>query len=160
MWREKYYWRNKDNVIKESKKYNNRTDFRRKSHGAYESAKKMGLLDEMVWLSCHNRKPRGYWKVKENVMNEAKKYKTKAEFAKNNQSAFISAYKCGYIDEMYWLVTQKQHKKKYWNYSTIEKEALKYKTKSEFKKKSPSAYNHALKLGIIDDFFLNNYIEY
>lgn len=147
-------------VIEESKKYTNRTDFRKKSHGAYESARKMGLLDGMTWLSQNNRKPRGYWKIKDNVMEEGKKYATKAEFAKKNQSAFVSAHKYGYIDEMDWLVIQKQHKKNYWNYNNIETEALKYKTKSEFKKKSPSAYNHALKLGIIDDFFLNNYVEY
>jgi hypothetical protein len=58
------------------------------------------------------------------------------------------------------MVKQKQHKNGFWVYKTIEAEALKYQTKTEFKKKSPSAYMHALKLGIIDDFFINNYIEY
>ena len=106
------------------------------------------------------KKPKNYWKDKDNMMEEAKKYSTKEEFQKNNLSAFLAAYKYGYIDEMSWMVKQKQHKKNYWNYENIEKEALKYNTKTEFFKKNQTAYRAALKLGIIDDFFLNDYVEY
>lgn len=106
------------------------------------------------------KKPKGYWKNKENMMQEAKKYSTKEEFKKSNLTAFLAAYRYGYIDEMDWLVKQKQHKKKYWTYENIEKEAIKYDTKTEFFKNNQTAYKAALKLGIIDDFFLNNYIEY
>ena len=61
---------------------------------------------------------------------------------------------------MYWLVRQKQHKKGYWNYKNIEKEALKYKTKTDFFKGNQTAYRAALKLGIIDDFFiLGDYLD-
>ena len=104
--------------------------------------------------------PKGYWKNKENMMSEAKKYTTKEEFKKGNLSAFLAAYRYAYIDEMYWLVKQKQHKKGYWNYKHIEEEALKYNTKTEFSKGNNTAYRAALKLGIIDDFFvLNEYVE-
>ena len=106
------------------------------------------------------KKPKGYWKNKHNIMQEAKKYKTKEEFQKGNLSAFLAAYRYGYIDEMTWLVKQKQHKKNHWNYENIKNEAIKYDTKTEFFKGNQTAYRAALKLGIIDDFFLNDYIQY
>ena len=51
---------------------------------------------------------------------------TKDEFQKGNLSAFLAAHRYGYIDEMTWLVKQKQHKKGYWTYENIETEAVKY----------------------------------
>ena len=156
----KDYWKNKENIIEESKKYSSRTEFKKGSHRAYDMANKYDMLDDMPWLSSCDRLPIGYWKNKENVLNEAKKYTSKEEFKNGNISAFLAAYRYGYIDEMDWLVKQPQNKKGYWTYEKIEKEAIKYKTKSEFKKNSPFVYEKALKLGIIDDFFLNNYIQY
>ena len=156
----KGFWKNPKNVIKESKKYSSRTEFKKGSQHAYNVARKMNLFDSMPWLSNADRLPIGYWKNKENVINEAKKYKTKEEFKNGCISAFLAAHRYGYIDEMTWLIKQKQHKNGYWNYKTIEKVAINCKTKTEFKKKYPSAYMHALKLGIIDDFFITNYIAY
>lgn len=104
--------------------------------------------------------PKGYWKNKENIVNEAKKYSTKEEFKKGNLTAFLASYKYGYIDDMEWLVRQKQHKKGFWTYKNIESEALKYKTKTEFFRGNQTAYRAALKLGIIDDFFITNYVQY
>ena len=94
------------------------------------------------------------------MMKEAKKYTSKEDFKKGNLTAFLAAYRYGYIDDMVWMVKQKQHKNGYWNYKHIEEEALKYDTKTEFFKGNQTAYRAALKLGIIDDFFLNNYIEF
>ena len=155
----KNFWQNKENVIEESKKYTNRTEFKKKSHRAYDAARRMNILDEMTWLdSKHHTK--GYWKIKENVFNEARKYSTKDEFKKGNSSAFLAAHRYGYIDEMAWLVRQKQHKNGYWTYDNIEKEAVKYETKTDFKNGCYSAYRMALKLGIIEDFFTHDYIQY
>ena len=104
--------------------------------------------------------PRGYWKNRENMMNEAMKYSSKEEFQRGNLYAFLAAHKYGYIDEMHWMVKQKQHKNGYWTYENIEKEALKYNTKTEFSKGCNTAYRAALKLGIINDFFaFNNYVQ-
>lgn len=107
-----------------------------------------------------NKHPKGYWKNRANMMAEAKKYSTKEEFQKKNSYAFIAAHKYGYIDEMDWMIKQKQHKKGYWTYRRIEEEALKYDTKTEFFNANQTAYRAALKMGIIDDFFsFNNYID-
>lgn len=155
----KFFWQNKENVLNESKKYSNRTEFKKKAHRAYDAARKLGLLEEMVWLE-KKQHTKGYWKIKENVFRESRKYDDKPSFKKGNPSAYVAAYKYGYIDEMTWLVKQKQHKKGYWTYDNIEEEAVKYDTKTDFKNGCYAAYRMALKLGVIDDFFTHDYIEY
>ena len=102
------------------------------------------------------RHPKGFWKNRDNIMAEAHKYSTKQEFQSGNLTAFLAAHHYGYIDEMEWLVRRKQHKKGYWTYEHIQKEALKYNTKTEFFNGNQTAYRAALKLGIIDDFFVFN----
>lgn len=157
----KGYWSVKENVIEESKQFKTRTEFKKKSGNAYNSAVKYKWINEMPWLDINNKKlPKGYWKNEKNIMHEAKKYSTKENFKKGNLTAFLMSYKYGFIEKMDWLVRQKQHKKGYWTYKHIEEEALKYNTKTEFFKGNQTAYRAALKLGIIDDFFLNDYIQY
>jgi len=163
------YWKNKENVMAEARKYATKKEFKKNNLSAYISAKKYGFMKEITWFTMPTKKkheitthkrPKGYWKDRDNIMKEAKKYSTKEEFQKGNLTAFIAAHKYGYIDELDWLVKQKQHKKGYWNYKHIEEEALKYNTKTEFFKGNQTAYRAALKLGIIDDFFvLNEYVE-
>lgn len=169
--RPKNYWKNKENIINEAKRYTSRNEFKLKSPTAYTAARKYGYIEEIEWIKPNRNKPKikakpkekhpkGYWKNRENIMNEARKYKTKEEFQRENLSAFLAAYRYGYIDDMYWLVRQKQHKNGYWTYEHIKEEAIKCDTKTEFSKKNATAYRAALKLGIIDDFFsFNNYVE-
>ena len=155
------YWNVKENVIEESKRFSNRTEFKKKSGNAYDSARNNKWLDEMHWLDNNkNRHPKGYWKNKENIMREARKYNTKEDFQKGNLTAFLAAHRYGYIDDMIWMIKKKQHKWGYWTYKHIEEEAIKYNTKTEFFNGNQTAYRAALKMGIIDDFFLNDYVEY
>ena len=44
----KNYWKNKENVINESKEYTSRTDFKKKSNKAYEEARKNNLGGEVL----------------------------------------------------------------------------------------------------------------
>ena len=157
----KGYWKSKENVINESKKFKTRSEFKFLSQRAYESARKNKWLDEMIWLNNDNGKhPKGYWKNEKNIMHEAKKYSNKEEFKEKNLTAFLMSYRYGFNEKMDWLIKQKQHKKGYWNYKHIEEEALKYNTKTEFFNGNQTAYRAALKLGVIDDFFvLNEYVE-
>ena len=154
------YWNVKENVINESKKYSTRTQFKKSSETAYNSARINKWLNELIWLNNSEMHPKGYWKNRKNIMAEARKYTSKEEFKNGNLTAFLASYRYGYIDEMTWLVKKKQHKWGYWTYKNIEKEALKYNTKTEFFKGNQTAYRAALKMGIIDDFFfLDDYIK-
>ena len=47
------------------------------------------------------RKPNGYWQIKENVIEESKKYKTKSDLRKFNQSAYHGALRNNLLDKLF-----------------------------------------------------------
>lgn len=139
------YWKIKENVINESKNYKSVTEFQRKNSRAFDSAKLNGWLDEMDWLAKTNRKPVGYWKEKNNVFEESKKYNNRSDFCEGCYLAYIIAKNNGWLNEMTWLKKTRNSPKGYWeDKEKVFKEARKYKYKSEFRHKAPSAYKSAL----------------
>lgn len=46
------------------------------------------------------KKPNGYW-TKERVFKKANEYKTRSEFKKGCKTAYYSAHKNGWIDELF-----------------------------------------------------------
>ena len=96
------------------------------------------------------RKPNGYWNIKENVFAEAKKYQTRGEFAKGCSKAYHVAWNNGWLSEMIWF--EEVHKPNgYWTKENVFVEARKYQTKSEFKKGCVSAYIVARKNGWLSE---------
>ena len=47
------------------------------------------------------RKPYGYWNIKENCIEDARKYKTKSEWKKNSGGAYGAAWKNKWLDECF-----------------------------------------------------------
>src|ERR1017187_4214542 len=88
------YWNIKKNVINDAKRYKKRSDWKYKSPGAYQSARRNNWLDECrKHISSFFRVKQGYWDIKKNVVSDAKKYKTRTEWQKNNSSAYAGARK-------------------------------------------------------------------
>ena len=140
------YWKIKENVIMESKKYKSVTEFRRKKSRAFDSAKINGWLNEMDWLSKTNKKPAGYWEIQSNVFEESHKYDSRRDFCKKCYLAYITAKDKGWLNEMTWLKKSRQKEKGYWkNKENVFQEAKKYIYKSNFHRGAPSAYSYALK---------------
>ena len=54
----------------------------------------------MPWIK-EKKKPDGYWKVKEHVIEESKKYKNRKAFSEGSYSAWRSAKDNGWIDEIF-----------------------------------------------------------
>ena len=103
------YWKNKENFLNENKKYKSKKELEKGNLAAYAAGYKYGYLDEVDWECERKVLPFGYWKVKENVMEESKKYKSRNEFRKANQSAYWAAHKYGYIDQMDWLTNRNKN---------------------------------------------------
>lgn len=93
----------------------------------------------------------GKW-TKEKVFEKAREYKTRKEFQKGCGSAYTSAYKNKWLDEMTWFQNGKMKPKK-WTKETVFEKARKYKTRGEFQKGCDSAYNVALKNGWLDEMY-------
>lgn len=95
-----------NSCIEESKKYKSKVEFQKNNGSAYAYSRKHGYLKEMIWLEpkC---KENGYWDIKENCIEESKKYKSRTEFQKKCVGAYIKSRINGWLNEMIWLKTVK-----------------------------------------------------
>lgn len=145
----------KEKCNEEAKKYKTRTEFCRKSSGAYNAALKHGWIDDFVFEEI--RKPCGYWQNYDNCYKEASMYKTRGEFQHSNYVAYDYARKKGWLKDYTWFIGKRQPKK--WTYNECYKEAKKYKTRAEFQRYRVGAYTSALNHKWLDDYtwFEQNY---
>jgi hypothetical protein len=90
------------------------------------------------------------WDDKESCYNEAKKYKSRSEFAKKKCLAYAQAVKHGWIDEYDWFVPKQIR----YTYEVCYNEAKKYKTIKDFRSGGNRYFFHAKKNGWIDMFDL------
>ena len=137
---------NRETCFAEAKKYETLSDFESNSARACNVARKNGWIDDYPWL-LRSKTTNGYWD-KETCYDEAKKYKSRAEFAKNNGAAYNVAQKNGWLDDYTWF--DKLWGK--WNRETCYAEAKKYKTREEFRKNRGGAYSAAYKNKWLDDY--------
>jgi hypothetical protein len=133
----------------EAKKYKKRGEFQKGSPGAYNKARKMGWIETYDWMSSRNKYPFEYWDDYDHCYNEAKKYHSRAEFEKNNNSACRNARKNGWIDEYTWFKPLTG----YWTYEACKAEAAKYEKRGQFKAGCPGAYSKSRINGWLDEFF-------
>jgi hypothetical protein len=148
----KGYWNSKKNVLAEAKKYKTKTEWQIKSGSSYITACKNGWIDECSAHMIELKKPRGHWDSKENVMAEAKKYKTKTEWKINSGGSYRNAIKNKWIDEFSAHMIELNKPNGYWNIKeNVLAEAKKYETRAEWKKNSGSSYQYASKNGWIDE---------
>ena len=136
------YW-TKERCAKEAKKYKTRKKFCKGEGGAYGSAYRNNWLDEICsHMKKSKNKPKGYW-TKEKCLEEALKYKIRSDFYKNGAGAPTVAIENNWMDEICsHMVKLKRKPRGYWTKVKCEEEALKYKTRNEFKENS-SAYSVA-----------------
>jgi len=135
------FWNDKEKCTKEALKYNRKVDFQKGSPSAYNVAKENGWLDEIRSHMVVSIKPVGYWKSKERCQKEAIKFISRSDFQKLSGSAYASAQKNGWVEDICKHMIEKRKEKGFWDFEQCKKEARKYKTRTEFSIKSSSAYN-------------------
>lgn len=111
-WLDDYDWFTRPNskwnyqsCLEEAKKYSTRSEFANGSSGAYHVACRNKWIDDYTWLPTdgrHLKYQKSKWNY-ENCYKEAQKYKSRGEFAKQNNSAYNSARKHKWIDDYTWL---------------------------------------------------------
>ena len=136
-------WHEKD-VIKDAKKYNSRSEWKRNSPAAYRAARERGYFLKAV---KHMKKPppHGIWS-KENIIKNAKKFKTIKIWMKKEPGAYGAAQKKKILKEATKHMKRLWVKK--WNKKTVIQSARKFKQLSEWKNKFPSARVAARRLNI------------
>ena len=93
------------------------------------------------------RKPAGYWDVKENCIKDAKKYETRKKWQKNSGGAYNAARRNKWLDECY----KHMKKRNSWTKENCIKDAKKYNTITDWFKKSSGAYTTARKKKWLDE---------
>ena len=137
--------------LEEAKKYGSMKAFRENNKSAYEVCVKNHWLDNFNFLYI-DRAQRGTWDVYENCYNEAKKYKTLAEFIEKASACYQSSLTNDWIKDYTWLEREYVARGTWQVYENCYNEALKYKTRHEFKKGANSAYHSARIHGWLESF--------
>lgn len=88
---------------------------------------------------------------KEKCQELALRYTTSSEFSKNNSSAYTSAKRNNWLDEIYSHMKNINHSPGYWTKENCKNEALKYKNRTEYFKNNASSYNKASKEKWLND---------
>lgn len=153
----------------ESKKYKTRREFQKNSLNAYQAASRRKILDQ---ICCHMFKinrfeennPAFKWTF-EKIKAEALKHKNRKMFYVKNGSAYNAAIRTGVLDEVCSHMPKNLssgRSRDKWTNEATQAEALKYKTRAEFRKSSPSAYCVASQNGTLNSIckhmiYIRNY---
>jgi predicted GIY-YIG superfamily endonuclease len=92
-----------------------------------------------------DRKIKGYWTFN-NVKDEALKYTKRNDFNKLAKSAYLTAYKNGWLDDVCSHMKINDY-----TFDRVKEEALKFSTRSDFRNNSNSYYTSAHRNGWIDN---------
>ena len=138
------YW-NYETCFEEARKYKSRSEFSKESKVAYNRARIENWLDDYDWFSS-DATPPGFWTYSK-CYEEAKKYKTRAEFSKHAGYAYKLAQQKGWIDDYTWFEI-----KFAWTFEACFSVAKQYKSKKEFSQGNRGAYSAAQKHGWLKDF--------
>ena len=136
----------------EAMKYQTRGDFAKKSSRAYEVARSKGWLDSYMWLEI-KQKPAGYWDIYDNCFKAASECRTKTEFIKKYNRAYVVAKKNDWMKYFTWFNIKRIPHNKKWYYESVSKEARKYGSRKEFCAKARGAYKVALRNGWLEELF-------
>lgn len=130
------------------------SESKRQEHYWLEEYKKKGMIPLNIAKTGEKYSSAGGGRRKwtyDNVYEEAKKYKHRIDFYNGSGQAYRVALKYKWIDDYKWM-ENKIMPPNYWTYENCKKEALKFKSKVDFRKNSPSAYSASLQKGYINDF--------
>lgn len=89
-----------DKCLEEALKHQSISEWQKNSMSSYAAAhKNKWLIECCAHMVSGVQKPKGYWLVKENCIEEALKYTTKKEWGEKSSSSYQSAKKNGWYDE-------------------------------------------------------------
>jgi hypothetical protein len=139
----------KKNIANEAKKYNRRQKFKKESPGAYKAARVQNILDEV----CSHMGSDRWTKLK--LVKVSQKYTSLKKFRNEQKGAYLYSIKHGYRDEITKHMIREIKPHGYWNKDRCLLEAKKYSNRSDFMRKSSSAYNASLANKWVDDICIH-----
>jgi predicted GIY-YIG superfamily endonuclease len=143
----------KEECKKIALQYNTRGDFRKYNQYVYNICRVNSWLNEVCSQMPEIVKPTGYW-TKEKCLEQSLLYMTRNDFKKGSSSAYTSAVKCHFLDEICSHMTEIIKPKNYWNdKDNCKTESQKYNTKQEFRVNCPGGHKSSYLHGWLDEFY-------
>jgi predicted GIY-YIG superfamily endonuclease len=139
----------KEKCAEAALKYKTRGEFKKELGWAYTSSLSNGWLDEICSHMEYMCRPNNYWN-KEKCLKEALKFKTRRDFNIKSKGAYNASSKHGWLDE----ICNHMNTLKNGTWQIKEnclKEALKYNSKTEFRKNCGGAYMASLRNNWLDE---------
>ena len=87
-------------LFKAAQAHKSKSEFKSAFPSGYAAARRMGILEVICDHMNAKIKPSGYWKDLNNLKREARKYKTRTDFAHNSQGAYSIAKRLGVLDDI------------------------------------------------------------
>ncbi len=141
----------KQDVLNEALKYERRIDFQKKSNSFYLKALRENWIDEccnhmMSYKESAQVGTKYIW-TKERIMQEVKKHKEISKLLKEHPGIRPALIRLNLFKIVHEMIPNKIK----WDYNSLKKEALKYKTKKELAKNAPGAIGKIYKLGLVKE---------
>ena len=144
----------KEKCLEIALKYEYRIDWRTQHASSYQAASSYGWLKECTKHMKRTRREAGYW-TKEKSKKEALKYKSRYAFQQGSTSAYGSAFKNNWLDEICSHMEYICLPPGYWTFEKCEAMAKECKDRKDFRLKYSRAYFAAVKFKFINTLFLN-----
>lgn len=135
----------------EGLKYKTRSAFARGSSGAYSEVVLRGWMNELCPHMPVKVTKITFWTF-ERCHEEALKYRHRKDFNDNAKSAYLSARRNGWLEDVCKHMV-KPEQKRHWNYENCKAAAQKYPTRKQFDIGQTGAYQASRKYGWLDDFY-------
>lgn len=155
----------KKSLQEEVDKYKTRSEFQKKNGGAYMTALKKGIVNDLFKNHTNlgytdKQMIFGYW-TEERLQKEVSKYKSRREFQINSKGAYTAAVSKKILNKLFnefpnQGYDENKRKTGFWTKERLQKEADKYKTLNDFSNSSKAAYSAARRLGFLKELFKNH----
>jgi len=109
--------------------------------------KEKHIKSKIVLEKPRAKKPVGYWNNLENCKSEAQKYITKNEWQKSSSVSYSWACKNSWLNECTSHMKSERKPNRYWTLELCKEEAIKYKTKVEWRLSNRASFSKANKEG-------------
>lgn len=144
----KGYW-TKKTCIENALKYKTKKDWENANGSSYSVSRHHGWYDECTAHMEKKINSRGYWTLKL-CKEDALNYNTQEKW-KKSYGAYNAARKNKWIEECCKHMIKNRKNNDYWTKEMCIEESSKYKTRSEWIKKSQTSYNKSRKLGCFNE---------
>lgn len=142
------YW-TRERVADEALKYQTRKDFSKGSNSAYAAMNRYGWQDVCSHMPDKTSKPTGYW-TRKRVAAEARRYKTRTDFANGSKGAYLKMVREGWNDACDHM-PERVPVERYWTKEKVAAVAARFDSRSAFKKAEGSVHSTASREGWLDE---------